>query len=214
MSASKMLHCFACLLILFLSVSFAQPPLNVINELHTPGEFYALETADLGQTGQTTGLLVVNQNQFIGAKFELTERGNLERMGAHLLGIGIDIPLFMAIVPLDPITDLPLDRNLTSAIAARRFFAPRPSGEVMVDIDFEIDPGRYGLVIGSGLFDTGGSALTTDNDIEIGFPDDFTGINQVPGDTTTFVWQDSDDILENSRLFVIVSDTIFRESFE
>lgn len=183
-------------------------------------EFILLETASLGPTGQSVGndQVVLTDEFFYGAKFEVTVITRLEQAGIHMLNFplaGTDGTMFIAIAPLNPATDLPNDETLSDAVVATIVQAPASSEEVVTDYELltlEIDllPGRYGVVVGSGLFGAGGAAALPNNDTEIGMPDDFTG----SGLSDPFQWQDSDDIVENVRLFVIGSDVLFKNNFE
>lgn len=199
-------------------ISFAAAMLAAAQAYAT--EFILIETATLGPTGQTAGdgEIVLTDELFYGAKFEVTEITRLEQAGIHILDFplpGTDGTMFIAIAPLNPVTDLPNDETLSDAVVATIVQAPIVSDEVVTDyemLNLEIDllPGRYGVVVGSGLFGAGGAAALPGNDTEIGMPDDFTGSDlQGP-----FQWQDSDDIVENVRLFVIGSDVLFKNNFE
>lgn len=182
--------------------------------------FFLLETATLGPTGQSpVGGLNIWHQQFLGAKFEVTEPVRLESMGGHLVNAplpGTFGPIFMALVPLNPMTDLPNDPELSDAFLVIPVDLPAASEEVTVDITgsgIEIDlvPGRYALIFGSGLFGVNGDGAMPGNDTDIGTPDDFTGFRLPNG---TWVWQDDNDLLQNARLFVTGSDTVHTDGFE
>jgi hypothetical protein len=110
-----------------------------------------VETATLGATGQTGGTNI-NSNQWLGARFTLTQSTQITDVGGHLVSITAG-GIFAAIVPLSSPTALPsfLPSTIaTSALAGTVFTPPSLSADVLTPLSVLLAPGSYALVFGSG----------------------------------------------------------------
>ncbi len=141
---------------------------------------FLLETATLGPTGQDFFGIVIDSDQFLGAKFTLDSAAIATSLGAHLTGSSSNPEIFFAIVPLDAGTDFPVDFELTEAVFTTTFDAPLSSAEVEIESNVILQPGRFGLMTGSGLFGATGNAAMPAVDFDIGMPEYFFSINFVP----------------------------------
>jgi hypothetical protein len=117
------------------------------------------ESATMGQTvDHYSGFPIVGDFQFLGVRFTLEARTQIDQIGGHLIRY-MDPDLFVTIVPLEedgfPVdpgasTPPPLD---TVALAHALLVSPFPeSAEIFGDVDVVLDPGTYGMVFGGGLF--------------------------------------------------------------
>ena len=173
------------------------------------------ETALLGPTGQPpTGGWVISDRVYLGAKFTVSELITVRKIGGHVVAEGADGTIFLAVVPL-ALDDFPPDFTVADdAVFATGVVAPVTSAEVSVSVDFELDPGRYGVIFGSGELGATGRARMPGNDTDIGSPEYFFSDHLVP------VWENSDgpEDLANARFFmngfVGRAPDIFADGFE
>lgn len=110
-----------------------------------------VETATLGATGQTSGTNI-NSNQWLGARFTLTQPTQITDIGGHLVSTAPG-GIFGAIVPLSSPTALPsfLPSTIaTSALAGTVFTPPSLSADVLTPLSVLLAPGSYAVVFGSG----------------------------------------------------------------
>ena len=107
------------------------------------------ESALLGPVGQTTNGYSVDSNQWLGARFTLSETTQVTWVGGHIYGLYRDI--FAAIVDIDPSTQMPTIApfNIDFALAGTKFTPPSSSGDIRVPISVVLESGEYGLVFGS-----------------------------------------------------------------
>jgi hypothetical protein len=131
------------------------------------GQAVVLESAVLGATGRIGGTSVT-VSQFVGWRFETSERLAVERVGGHLLSFP-DQPgqIFAALVRLQSIDSVPLGAAFTAqeVVATTTFRPPFPSDEVLAPLAATLTPGSYTLVFGTGLFGaTGAGALHIGDD--------------------------------------------------
>lgn len=131
---------------------------------------FNFETATLGPTGQLSGDNLADW-QFLGAKFIVSEPVRVTSVGGHLLAV--PNPLFVAINPLNAITDLPNDTSLSDAIFATTFNGSYPSTQVTIATNFCLPPGRYSIMFGSGLFGATGQGNMPEDNPDIGTPEYF-----------------------------------------
>lgn len=146
------------------------------------------QSATVGEEGQTSGI-VVNEGTLLGAKFEVDEQFILKASSGHV-GLPFDtgdiyFEMFVAVVELDPVTELPRSvggNPFTSEdVLDVRVFAVRfPSQAYFAEHENQIvlDPGKYGIVFGSGYFGTFQSAILPGPDVnptaqDIGNPEYF-----------------------------------------
>jgi hypothetical protein len=151
---------------------------------------FNFETATLGPTNQLSGANL-DDWQFVGAKFTVSEPVRVTSVGGHLLAA--PNPLFVAINPLNAVTDLPNNTSLSDAIFATTFNGSYPSNEVTIATNFCLPPGRYSIMFGSGLFGATGDGNMPHNNPDIGTPEYFfwqQGIGWING------------TIDNVRIFV------------
>jgi hypothetical protein len=124
---------------------------------------FILETSPLGVTNGGTTL---SSNQFLGARFTLTQSYHITSLGGHIKGLsGTDRTLFVAINQITSPSIFPNDVNLSDAIfdavltAPYNDMGPYPQQvpETDVSTDFVLGPGTYSIMFGSGLFGATGS---------------------------------------------------------
>ena len=172
---------------------------------------FLFETATLGPVGVQGLGIFADADQYIGAKFEVSEQTNVENLGGHIFADGFSSgSVFAAVVPLDPVTDLPSTLDLSDAIFSTLFLPPRPSEEVVLDVDFELAPGRYGLVFGSGQWGATGAALMPENNEDIGEPEYFSIAFIGSGSPPT--WGNAG--FRSCRFFVVGNSKLFADGFE
>ena len=150
------------------------------SSLYASGEII-FESGMLGQTG-ITGADVLNQvvlatnvspAVFDGVAFELAKGVKTTSIGGHfVLRPNEESSLFGAIVQLDDENDFPDSEDLSTpdVLGTTLLSFPEPSAEVFGDLSLRLEPGWYGLVFGSGLFDTTGLGGAPRNNTDIGTP--------------------------------------------
>jgi len=109
---------------------------------------------DMGAPNQSAGVLVGSE-QFIGARFNVTDTISITAAGGHMFGIVGNV--FGAIVKFTGDLDYPDSANLSTADVLRTFtFTPPPawfSADITVNFNpLTLTPGEYGVVFGGGLF--------------------------------------------------------------
>jgi hypothetical protein len=139
------------------------------------------ETATLGATGQGPGSgFGITNLLFLGAKLTLTGTSNITSLGGHFVGSGASTKIFVAILPLNGSTDLPnTPLNPAEALFSTTFNAPATSAEVSIPTNFQLPPGRYAILFGSGFFGATGAAVMPGNDTDVGAPEYFYSPNTV-----------------------------------
>ena len=139
------------------------------------------ETALLGPTGQPpAGGWVISNRVYLGAKFTVPELLTVRNLGGHVVAEGGDPTIFVAVVPLAG-TDFPPDFTVEDdAVFGAAFAAPETSAQVSLAVDFELEPGRYGVIFGSGEFGATGRARMPGNDDDVGDPEYFFSDHLVP----------------------------------
>jgi hypothetical protein len=128
---------------------------------------FILESATLGPTGQVTGGPVLDPDQYLGARFQVSTAVQVDHVGGHLYETTAG-GLFAAIIPLPPggsaLPTFPPSQIATMALAETTFTAPFPSGDVLVPLSVTLPPGDYALIFGAGSFGAmGGGAMPDDN---------------------------------------------------
>lgn len=139
------------------------------------------ESATLGPTGITAEQLTtqavagtnVNEFVFVGARFELAQPVVTSQIGGHFAKIDNQNPndvFFGAIVALDGPDDLPDSGDLSTPdlLGNTLLTFPDPSDEVFGELELTLQPGWYGVVFGSGLFDAQGRGGAVRNGEDIG----------------------------------------------
>lgn len=121
---------------------------------------YILETAPQGTTNGGTS---ISSNQFLGARFAITETSLITGIGGHLKSsseVGYDRSIFIALVPTEAPDYFPSDISLSNAIFTSVFDAPYNDvgpypyqvDDTLISTNIILAPGNYALVAGSGLF--------------------------------------------------------------
>ncbi len=144
-----------------------------VGDQPTPEPYFVVETATMGPTGQNGGSSV-RETQYLGVSFTLPDAVRLTRVGGHF-GSFTNAPdydtIFFAITPLQPngFPEPPTAGGgpppLSDAIYSGTIDVPgtttwpSDSDEILVDINYSIDPGDYALVFGAG--GKFGSSVTT-----------------------------------------------------
>jgi len=125
------------------------------------------ESSTLGPTGQTTGGFNVNEVQFLGSRFSISETMEVSQIGGHMYrGSFGDNLIFGAIVELSGPDALPLGDPFTGGevLASTTFTPPVLSADVSVPLSITLQPGDYALIFGSGEFGaTNGEGVMTVN---------------------------------------------------
>ncbi|MDB5352764.1 MAG: hypothetical protein JWN86_4011 [Planctomycetota bacterium] len=134
---------------------------------------FILESASLGNTGQSSGTSAVG-NQFLGSRFQVLQDTVVDLVGGHIGGRG---SLFAAIVPLaGPGANLPTagpSEIETVALASTTFSPNATSTNVELTLSVSLKPGYYSLVFGSGKFGASGSGFMPLDNTELGKPSYF-----------------------------------------
>ncbi len=114
---------------------------------------------------RTEGGFDVNDQQFLGWRFELDSTFQITDIGGSFFGTSF-IPnreIFGAIISLSEPDALPLGSPFLpeEVLAATTFTTPVGHNDLLIPLEVRLDSGNYGLVFGSGLFDaTGGSIMS------------------------------------------------------
>ncbi len=202
MKKSSRVHRLDVLLFLALVAYCAVAPRAAVA---VPGVIF--QSAVLGPIGHPlNGTFAIDAFTFLGVKFELVNTIQVTAVGGHVVGGFIDRTLFVAVVPLDPLTDLPSTFDLADALFADTFTAPELSDEVTVPTDFQLNPGRYALLFGSGLFGATGQGGAPGNNGDIGSP------QYIFSDNTAQIWRNGG--FDSVRFFLLTGPAIFADGFE
>jgi len=128
------------------------------------------ESAELGATGQTGGI-VVSAEQFIGSRFHVAEAVAVSGVGGHMRAVASlgDERLFAAIIVLSGPGTLPEGSPLAQdeILAATTFEPSVLSSDVLVPLSVRIGPGDYALVFGSGMSGATGEGRLPINNIDL-----------------------------------------------
>ena len=129
------------------------------------------ESATLGSTGVFGGV-IINEECFIGTRFEVNTTITTESIGGHFSGFDF---IFGSIVELDGFSDFPnsLDMSTPDVLGATLISPTFPSEEVKGNLPLTLAPGIYALVFGSGLFGANGVAWAPVNNVDTGSPSYF-----------------------------------------
>ncbi|MGB0716524.1 MAG: DUF7453 family protein, partial [Phycisphaerae bacterium] len=145
------------------------------------------ESATSGPTGQGDGAgLLVSDTFNMAVNFEVTESVLTGRVGAHVLGLGGNEPVFAAIVGVSGPVSPPSAVDLAAAdLRGVTILAPSDlSDNISGNLRVVLEPGWYALVIGTNQFGaTGEAALLGNNDL-VGDPLIY-GIRQSDGKIIT-----------------------------
>ncbi|HIJ52844.1 MAG TPA: hypothetical protein HPP66_06775 [Planctomycetes bacterium] len=111
-------------------------------------EYLILESATMGPTGQDYGTLV-NETQFVGARFYVDRQLNVTKIGGHITQTGWNF--FGAIVALNSSSDLPdgYPFSVGDVVASTVFNPGYPSSDYRTPLSVTLSPGYYGLVFGT-----------------------------------------------------------------
>jgi hypothetical protein len=138
------------------------------------GSSLLYETTQMGPPDAGAGF-AISQNQFLGARFQLTQPSIVDGVGGHIGGLSStgNGKMFAALVVLDSLTDIPNSNNLSSpdVLTATTFSAATASADIIVPVQPTLVPaGYYAVVFGSGLFGATGGGFAPDNNV----PNDLT----------------------------------------
>ncbi len=148
--------------------TWVEPPPRTLDP---PGPLYRLmETArPLPPDSPFLSGIGVSENVYIGANFEIRRPTRIQSVGGNFVS-GSPGQVFAAIVEIDNIngrpnpTDLSGDDVLGVTLLDLPAFSDSPA-DVSGDLDLTLQPGFYGLWVGSGRFGaTGSTSLYSDND--------------------------------------------------
>lgn len=159
---------------------------------------FILETATLGATGLTGGY-TIDDTQFLGARFSVTETYAVTAVGGHLaVGAGT---YFAAIITIEGPDALPQGDGLSvdEVVAVTTSGPTDLSDDIVIPLSVVLPPGDYALVFGSGMFGTQTSDAT------------MTGNNLDLPDASRFYWDGYglegggwiDDRVLGGRFFVV-----------
>lgn len=120
-----------------------------------------LTSAALGLTGETSGFSV-NDQQFMGWRFQLDSASQVTAVGGHIGAVG---NIFGAIVAINDPNALPQGNPfLPGEVLASTTFNPDSlSSDARTPLSVTLDPGNYELIFGSGLFGATGSGFMPSN---------------------------------------------------
>lgn len=112
---------------------------------------FILETATLGETGQTSGYAAA-WNQILGARFSTTQRFAVTAVGGHITSAGGDF--FAALLSLTGPDALPRGAPFLAeeVVATALSNYDDLSADVSIPLAVELPPGDYALVFGTGYF--------------------------------------------------------------
>lgn len=109
----------------------------------------------------------ISDTQFIGASFSISQATRVDGIGGHFNNferypdLGLGGAVFGAIVNLGS-DGLPAgSRSSLAGVLAHKVFTPQSGVDSQVSMDVTLQPGRYGLVFGSGLFGANGRSTLT-----------------------------------------------------
>jgi len=119
---------------------------------------FTWESATAAMNPQTEGVPVVATIQFIGARFSLEDPVHLEQIGASFYAINESDTFFAAIVAFDLGFDLPRGLPFEDGeVLGSTILQPGTNlTEALASISLTLDPGNYGIVIGTGLYGASG----------------------------------------------------------
>lgn len=120
-----------------------------------------LTSAPLGLTGETSGFSV-NDEQFLGWRFQLDSASQVTAVGGHIGAVG---NIFGAIVAINDPNALPQGNPfLPGEVLASTTFNPGfISSDARTPLSVTLGPGNYELIFGSGLFGATGSGFMPSN---------------------------------------------------
>ncbi len=112
-----------------------------------------------GPFDSTTGGSVISKDQFLGMVFSIKNRVKINGIGGHFFkydGDDLQGEIFGAIVNLNE-DGLPTGTlDYLENVVAHKIFEPTAGKDFVVEISATLEPGNYGIVFGSGLWDTTG----------------------------------------------------------
>jgi hypothetical protein len=135
------------------------------------------QSATMG-TPAANGGDVVAVNQYLGARFVLTERRVATALGGHFGTFQAgEQTAFAALIRLTSMTDFPDSGNpldTPDVLATTVFTLPRPSNDVIVAIaPVDLAPGTYAVLFGAGQFGTNGLGFSAQTNTPVGTESDF-----------------------------------------
>lgn len=137
-------------------------------------------------TGSASVGYFLSSAQQIGTPFSTTQAYTVTDVGINgglNPGTGNN-EIFLALVPVDPVTLLPTSQTLSNAVFHTVFTAPATNSDLSFNTNFTLAPGQYALIAGSGLFGATGQGFLTSTETSLGQPTYFIG--QPKGGTYTY----------------------------
>jgi len=159
----------------FVLITGTQVSAAVIYESGTLGET-GVPFSELGGSVPGTNIKDV---VFTGVRFELNQPVITSEVGGHFVA-PVSGTFFAAIIALNNGNDFPQSGDLSTpdVLGKTLLTFPTSSAEVFGDLTLSLEPGRYALVFGSGLFDATTNGGAVRNGTDIGDP---TYIGHQPG---------------------------------
>ena len=139
------------------------------------------QSATMGTPGQTAGISV-GVFQYVGSRFELSERRVATAVGGHFgTSATGEQTVFGALVRLTSMTDFPdslIPLNTPDVLATTVFALPKPSNDAIASIGpVELPPGFYAVVFGSGQFGASGQGFVPATNVPVGLSSDISYVN-------------------------------------
>ena len=108
----------------------------------------------------TAGGFTVNDEQFLGWRFDLDSPLQVTDIGGAFFSFSFDSEIFGAIISLSGPDALPLGSPFLpeEVLAVTTFTTPLGHNDLLTPLEVKLEPGNYGLVFGSGLFGATGSS--------------------------------------------------------
>ena len=146
MSLSKRNTAIVCTILIAIAICGLTPTSNA-DIIH--------ESATMGAIDQYQGY-GIEQYQFRGSRFEITETTEITAIGGHIATENDDRLIFGAIVSLNSSSDLPPGfpfwTSKSEVVAWTYFNPPWWSFDMRIPLNVILEPGWYGLVFGTGQF--------------------------------------------------------------
>lgn len=160
------------------------------------------QSASPGPADCSAGGSILDNTQFLGARFSLGSATTLTGVGGRVCGSSAADDFFAAILPLSgpgvlPGLD-PLDL-ISNALASAMFVPGDAGGDVTIPFSFTLGPGNYALVFGAGLLGTNGFGWMPETNTDLpGASYFFAGVDSSGG---TGSWNEGS--FTNTRFFVM-----------
>ena len=159
------------------------------------------QSASPGPTDCSAGGSILDNTQFLGARFSLGSTTTLTGVGGRVCGSSAADDFFAAILPLSSPGALPgfdpLDL-ISNALASATFVPGDGGDDLTIPFSLTLGPGNYALVFGAGLLGTNGFGWMPETNTDLpGASYFFAGVDSGGG---TNSWNEGD--FTNTRFFV------------